>query len=42
MTSAVQIIEQPAAAQSAVDAHAQITAHPIDDSGAGSGQLLPA
>ena len=40
MTSAVQIAEQPAAAQTTVDGHARITAHPIDDSGAGSGQTF--
>jgi hypothetical protein len=40
MTSAVQIVEQPAAAQTTVDGHARITAHPIDDSGAGSGQTF--
>ena len=36
--SAVQIIEQPAPAQTAVDA--QITAQPIDDNGAGSSQTF--
>ena len=40
MASAVQIMEQPAAAQTAVDAHAQVTAQPIDDSGAGSSQTF--
>lgn len=40
MTSAVQIVEQPAAAQTTVDGHARITAHPIDDSGAGSGETF--
>lgn len=40
MASAVQIIEQPSAAQSAVDAHAQSTTEPIDDRGSGSGQTF--
>ena len=40
MTSAVHIMEQPAAAQTAEDTQAQITAEPIDDSGAGSGQTF--
>ena len=41
MASAVQIME-PAAAQTAFDAHAQVTAQPVDDSGAGSSQTLAA
>ena len=40
MASAAQIIGQPAAAQTAVDARAQITSQPIDDSGTGSGQTF--
>jgi hypothetical protein len=40
VASAVQIIEQPSAAQSAVDAHAQSTTQPIDDRGSGSGQTF--
>jgi len=40
MASTAQIIEQPAAEQTAVDAHAQITAQPVDDGGAGSGQTF--
>ena len=38
--SAVQIIEQPAAAPTALDAHAQVTAQAVDDSGAGSSQTF--
>lgn len=38
--SAVQIMEQPAAAQTPVDTHAQITTQPIDDNGAGAGQTF--
>ena len=40
MASAVQIAGQPAAAQTTVEAHAQIAAQPIDESGAGSGQTF--
>ena len=40
IASAVQTIGQPAAEQPAVDAHAQITAQPVDDGGAGSGQTF--
>jgi|SRR5689334_10879230 len=36
MTSAVQIIEQPAAAQTEIDARAQIPAQPVDARGAAS------
>ena len=38
--SAVQIIEQPAAAPTALDAHAQVTAQAVDDNGAGSSQTF--
>ena len=40
MASAVQIIEQPAAAQIAVDTYAQSAAQPVDDNGAASGQTF--
>jgi len=40
MASAVQILEQPAAAKTAVEARARITTQPIDDDGAASGQTF--
>ncbi len=38
--SAAQMIEQPAAAPTALDAHAQVTAQAVDDSSAGSSQTF--
>lgn len=40
MASAVQIIEQPAAGQIAVDTDAQSATQPVDDSGTASGQTF--